>query len=382
MILLVSLLFLTVIIFARGQELDVEAVEQNLSLDIYLYSTGKALVAGYVEDLRGLTFLRTAQYNALYPNQYILKYSYDNNTHQLYTWTDTLTRKNGEIWSLAFPSRGFYSQCRIVFHLPGDLRLGRINSSGGLNYVITASNESLLVDAQGYRVEDPSIVIEYQQPLGTETLQDASAMDVSSGSSSQNKPLLFAVLVLILLGAAFVLVSRKRREKLSLVEANQAEPSTAERRSVTSNPNMAAQTLQTAQKALQQDYVSFEADQSTDASEDEAENQNENDPDVSTLTDDMPLIEGGPKKEIEISSEMEAVMETLTPRERAILETLIRHGGRMTQQEMRYETGSPKSSLAMILISLEKRRLITKREWGRTNVLELSEWFFSKKEQS
>jgi uncharacterized membrane protein len=378
MILLVSLLFLTVIIFARGQELDVEAVEQNLSLDIYLYSTGKALVAGYVEDLRGLTFLRTAQYNALYPNQYILKYSYDNNTHQLYTWTDTLTRKNGENWSLAFPSRGFYSQCRIVFHLPGDLRLGRINSSGGLNYVITASNESLLVDAQGYRVEDPSIVIEYQQPLGTETLQDASAMDISS-SSTQNKPILFAILVLILVGVAFVLVSRKRREKLSLLEANQAEPSTAERRSVTSNPNLAAQTLQTAQKALQQDYVSFEADPSTDAAEDEAENQNENDPDVSTLTDDMPLIKGGPKKEIKVSSEMAAVMNTLTPRERSILETLIKHGGRMTQMEMRYETGSPKSSLSMILLSLEKRKLIAKREFGRTNVVELSELFLSEK---
>lgn len=53
----------------------------------------------------------------------------------------------------------------------------------------------------------------------------------------------------------------------------------------------------------------------------------------------------------------------------------------MTQTEMRYETGSPKSSLAMILFSLEKRKLVTKREWGRTNVIELSEWFFSKKEQ-
>jgi uncharacterized membrane protein len=76
---------------------------------------------------------------------------------------------------------------------------------------------------------------------------------------------------------------------------------------------------------------------------------------------------------------MKAVMETLTPRERAILETLIKHGGRMTQLEIRYETNSPKSSVAMILISLEKRKLITKKEWGRTNVVELSEWFLSRK---
>jgi uncharacterized membrane protein len=79
---------------------------------------------------------------------------------------------------------------------------------------------------------------------------------------------------------------------------------------------------------------------------------------------------------------MAAVMKTLTSRERSILEILIRHSGRMTQMEMRYETGSPKSSLSMILISLEKRKLITKKEWGRTNVIELSEWFFFKKEQS
>lgn len=52
----------------------------------------------------------------------------------------------------------------------------------------------------------------------------------------------------------------------------------------------------------------------------------------------------------------------------------------MTQAEMIYETGSPKSSLAMTQISLEKRRLITKREWSRTNVIELSEWFFSRDE--
>jgi len=46
------------------------------------------------------------------------------------------------------------------------LRLGRINSSSGLNYMITASNESLLVDAQAHGVKDPAITIEYQQPLG------------------------------------------------------------------------------------------------------------------------------------------------------------------------------------------------------------------------
>jgi len=84
---------------------------------------------------------------------------------------------------------------------------------------------------------------------------------------------------------------------------------------------------------------------------------------------------------IAISSEMEAVMQTLTPRERAVMSTLIEYGGRMTQAEIRYETGTPKSSLTGILTSLERRKLITKKEWGRTNIIELSEWFLSKKER-
>jgi uncharacterized membrane protein len=51
----------------------------------------------------------------------------------------------------------------------------------------------------------------------------------------------------------------------------------------------------------------------------------------------------------------------------------------MTQAEIRYETNLPRSTLTTILVSLERRGLITKREWGRTNVIELSEKFLSGK---
>ena len=88
------------------------------------------------------------------------------------------------------------------------------------------------------------------------------------------------------------------------------------------------------------------------------------------------------KNVIVVSSEMEAVMQTLTARERAVMSTLIDHGGRMTQADIRYETGTPKSSLTGILISLERRKLVSKKEWGRTNIIELSDWFLSKKERS
>ena len=89
-----------------------------------------------------------------------------------------------------------------------------------------------------------------------------------------------------------------------------------------------------------------------------------------------------PEKKIAVTSEMEAVMQTLTARENAVMSTLISHGGRMTQAEIRYETGTPKSSLTGILISLERRKLVIKKEWGRTNIIELSDWFLSKKERS
>ena len=92
--------------------------------------------------------------------------------------------------------------------------------------------------------------------------------------------------------------------------------------------------------------------------------------------------DGTAKKEIEVSSEIAAVIETLTPRERTIIQALIDAGGKMTQADLRYETRTPKSSLSGILLSLERRKLITKKEWGRTNVIELSEWFLSKNKSS
>ena len=47
--------------------------------------------------------------------------------------------------------------------------------------------------------------------------------------------------------------------------------------------------------------------------------------------------------------------------ENSNMETLIKHGGRMTQIDMRYETCVPKSTLTMVLISLERRNLVTRK---------------------
>ena len=89
----------------------------------------------------------------------------------------------------------------------------------------------------------------------------------------------------------------------------------------------------------------------------------------------------GVEGKIATTSDMARVMETLTDRERTIVNALLKHNGEMTQADLRYETGIPKSSLTGIVRSLERRKIINKKEWGRTNVIELSKWFLSENER-
>ncbi len=85
-------------------------------------------------------------------------------------------------------------------------------------------------------------------------------------------------------------------------------------------------------------------------------------------------------EEIGITAEMQKVIDTLSDKEKAIISLLIRKGGAATQADIRYETGIPKSSLSGIINALKRRNIIKKHENGRTNVIELSEWFISEKE--
>ena len=84
---------------------------------------------------------------------------------------------------------------------------------------------------------------------------------------------------------------------------------------------------------------------------------------------------------IEISDELAAVVYTLTDREQSVLRALLERSGKMTQAEIRYETDISKSSLSGILTSMEKRKIITKKEFGKTNDIEISERFLPKKER-
>ncbi len=85
-------------------------------------------------------------------------------------------------------------------------------------------------------------------------------------------------------------------------------------------------------------------------------------------------------KEIRITGEMQKVMDTLSDKEKAIIGLLLRNGGSATQADIRYETGTPKSSLTGIINALKRKNIIKKREYGKTNVIELSKWFLSENE--
>jgi len=126
---------------------------QRMILNVFLDSSGKALLTGYAEDAAGLDFLNGSDFRL------------DSNTSQLYALTDRLTEKSGDIWTLNFSAEGGFGDYRVTFYLPRDTSLGEINASQGLSYLLSASNESIVADVQGYDVTDPRIVIHYRQTV-------------------------------------------------------------------------------------------------------------------------------------------------------------------------------------------------------------------------
>ena len=280
---------------------------KQLILEIYVDESGKALVTGYIEPdaVARLSFLNNSEY------------IYDNNTKQLYALTDELTDKSGADWTLRFSSCAYYTDYHTVFYLPDVIRLGRINCSPTMQYFVTVSNGSFVIDVHGYDVERPMTEIEYQEQL--EQLGQPGRGDTNINTNiTVMQPLLLLIIVPIavltaLLVLYFYFYSVKKRG---------------------------------ARRGVEEDKAGREGRKGTG---------------------------------IEISSDMMRVMETLTERERGIVNALLKHNGEMTQADLRYETGIPKSSLTGILRNLERRNIIKKKEWGRTNVIELSEWFLGDK---
>jgi len=384
---------------AHAQQSD-SSFGQSLVLNVYLDNAGKALITGYAEDVSGLAFLADSQFR------------FENDSHQLYALTDRLTAKSGDLWTLSFDANGNFDDYRVTFYLPSETSLGEINASQGLGYLLSASNESLVADVQGYEVSNPLITIHYRQLLAA---NGSSLPPLPPAYPSEGAALVMLIIAAALLMAGFglaVFLQRKRRGLMASSIAgpieNQAEEtiaSSVDLQSVAANASSSVALDLRAPYSPEDDGVllsetpeeiianepdhieSSSSSPASDAAHIQAEvsqadvslsSASEKDREIADAS--LTPADGSTKKAIVVSSEMEAVMQTLTARERAVMSTLIEHGGRMTQADIRYETGTPKSSLTGILISLERRKLVSKKEWGRTNIIELSDWFSSKKE--
>ncbi|MCX8206540.1 MAG: helix-turn-helix domain-containing protein [Methanothrix sp.] len=324
---------------------------RSLVLNVYLDWTGKALITGYTDSIEGLPFLNSSQY------------SYENSTSQIYALTNTLTSKAGDAWTLQIQTYGSYERYSMMLYLPGDAMLSSISPSDGLSYLVSSTNQSLAVDLQGYDLVNPSVVVEYRQPLLTAT--NTSSINASLPPAKKSQAY-FAVaaasLILIASGSAFLILRRRMGSHV-----------------ITPQPELQARSLQDAPRKESDESLRSEIDSDT-ASYDGEMHDDTQDVDQPAEIPRAPFIPGS--EPIEITREMAAVIETLTAREKAVMEALLKRSGRMTQADLRYETGIPKSSLSGILNSLERRKLIKKREWGRTNVIEITDWFVSRKEHS
>jgi hypothetical protein len=329
-----------------------EAAAQKLILNIYLDETGKALVTGYVQDIGGLPFLSASTYR------------YENDTMQLYALTDALTSKDDDLWSLKLQSGGHYDDYHLTFYLPSDLGLKGINSTVGLQYLLSASNQSLVMDVHGYDVENPGVMIDYQQPL-------------QNGHSRNDSfyPFALALALLLSLGfASYFLWKRHDSERKSSFGL----PLISEKSDLENEIDNTINAIDPARNGAGGSDESRPLEL-TDMDEGLIQSDDIEPFNFPSTHQDGPAEETS-RKEIEVTSEMKAVIETLTPRERAILEVLIKAGGKIDQSDLRYETKTPKSSLSGILLSLERRNIIIKDKSGRKNAIELSKWFISKKE--
>lgn len=369
----------------------------NLVLNIYIDEGGKALITGYADSISGLPFLKGSQYK------------YDNSTKQLYALTNSLTDKSGDDWKTKLPTEGNYSEYHSIFYLPASVKISKIYSTSGLDYLVSAANDSFQVDFHGYDVKSPTITIDYQIPLTGSTTPSIT----NAGSLMPTGAFLGLVLA-----SGLIVIWIKRR---SSAPSDHGDHQLEEPRSLTNESKIQVDSSSSAsdevdslqqgsnenEQLLAEDQFVIEdelpigtktqltspesipsevQDNSIEPIDEQLKNNDDQyaeDLDVPESDESIKVgIDTNNDNNIEITSEMAAVMETLTARERAVLSTLIEHNGKMNQADIRYETSIPKSSLTGILLSLERRKLITKKEKGRTNAIELSAWFLAKKDLS
>ncbi|MCX9075544.1 MAG: hypothetical protein OIN88_13000 [Candidatus Methanoperedens sp.] len=299
----ISLFLLIILIGSANAQ---EAIsEHQVLLNGYVDSSGKVLLTGYAtpESLSYMPFLNG------------IKYSFDNNTNQLYAVTDMLTSKKGDTWSLNFSLDGYYSDYSVTFYLPPGSEITRFELQPKLNYQFQVKDDSLTLSINGYRVVSPWINVEYKLPVDVPDQPGAPSV-VSS-----------LLIILMIAGGAFAFYRHRMHKRTVALEEKESREQ--EKKTI-----------------------------------------------PETMLETKPEI-----KEIRITGEMQKVIDTLSEKEKAIILLLLRNGGSATQADIRYRTGIPRSSLTGMINALKRRNLIKKHEYGRTNVIELSEWFLLENER-
>ena len=283
-------------------------------------SEEQILLDGYV-DLSGNVLLTGyATPESLYYMSFLygMNYSFDNNSNQLYAVTDSLTSKNADTWTLNFSLDGYYSDYSVTFYLPTGSQITKFDIQPQLNYQVQVKEDSLILSVHGYRTISPWIRVDYKLPPGEVQGQQNSLI---------TSPASILFILLIVAGSVFAFYKYKI-------------------------------------------YKGIATPQNDDSIDQKTEKKPETEP--KTIPAKIPE-----RVEIRITGEMQKVIDTLSDKEKAIILLLIRKGGSATQADIRYEVEIPKSSLTGIINALNRKNIIKKREYGRTNIIELSEWFLS-----
>ena len=311
---------------------DDTGTSNQLILNIYIDEAGRALINGYIDDPKSLAFLNSTEY------------TYEDDSRQIYAITGALTSKSGDNWTVSFESKGRYDLYQALFYLPANAKLKGIDGSAGIDHLVSTANESVIAEIRGSDIIDPAVNIEYLLSFAE---MPKKKLDIASGSNTRY---LYTIIGLAFIIGSIILVLQWRSMLLSSGRKGRSEHS-----------------ARTESPAPYQKPP-----------EEPAAKYNMEIPEAKKA----PVPDHKHGSGIEINSEISAVMDTLTDKEQSVFKALLRRGGTMTQTEIRYEVDISKSSLSGILTSMEKRKIITKKEKGRTNVIELSERFLNMTERS
>ncbi len=312
---------------------DDSDASNQLILNIYIDEAGRALINGYIDDPKSLAFLNSTEY------------TYEDDSRQIYAITGALTSKSGDNWTVSFESKGRYDLYQALFYLPSNAKLKGIDGSAGIDHLVSTANESVIAEIRGSDIIDPAVNIEYLLSFAE---MPKKKLDIANGSNTRYP---YTIIGLAFIIGSIILVLQWRSMLLSSGRKGRPEHSAR-----TESPA-------SYQKPPDQPAAKYDAE-------------------IPRAPKKAPVPDHKHGSGIEINSEILAVMDTLTDKEQSVFKALLRRGGTMTQTEIRYEVDISKSSLSGILTSMEKRKIITKKEKGRTNVIELSERFLNMTERS